>query len=226
MDRGTRDELLGRLAGAVGSVSAAHPTRVAVDGPPAAGKTTLADELAVVLRGQGRDVIRATIDDFLFPRARRYPRGEYSAEGCYFDTHDYDALNRVLLDPLGPGGHRRFRHAVYDRTADAVLCPPVTTAPADAVLVFDGVFLLRPELIDRWDLRVFVSTAFERTVDRAVTRERRVSSRADVERRWRERYIPSQRLYFAAVRPAEHADIVVHNDDPHQPSWETGHLDR
>ncbi len=67
MDQGTRDEMLVRLAEAVGSVEVAHPTRVAIDGPPAAGKTTLADELAVVLREQGRDVIRATIDDFLFP---------------------------------------------------------------------------------------------------------------------------------------------------------------
>ncbi|MFG1659002.1 cytidylate kinase family protein [Micromonospora chersina] len=220
MDRGTRDELLGRLAEAVGSVTVVHPTRVAVDGPPAAGKTTLADELAAVLRGQGRDVIRATIDDFLFPRARRYPRGEYSAEGCYFDTHDYGAVIRVLLDPLGPGGDRRFQHAVYDRTTDTVLSPPVTSAPADAVLIFDGVFLLRPELVDRWDLRIFVSTALEKTVDRAVLRERQVSSRAEVERRWRERYLPSQQLYFAAARPSDHADIVVHNDEPQQPLWE------
>jgi uridine kinase len=221
MHRGTRDELLGRLAEAVGFIAVAHPTRVAVDGPPAAGKTTLADELAVVLRARGRDVIRATIDDFLFPRAQRYPRGEYSAEGCYSDTHDHGALNRVLLDPLGPAGDRRFRSAVYDRAADTATSPPVTTAPADAVLLFDGVFLLRPELIDRWDLRIFVSTALDKTVDRAVVRERRVSSRAEVERRWRERYLPSQQLYFARVRPADHADIVVHNDDPQLPVWET-----
>ena len=220
MDQGTRDELLGHLAEAVGSVTAAHPTRVAVDGPPAAGKTTLADELAVVLRTQGRDVIRATIDDFLFPRAQRYPRGEYSAEGCYFDTHDYAALNRVLLDPLGPGGDRRFRPAVYDRTADAVLSPPVATAPADAVLVFDGVFLMRPELVDRWELRVFVSIDLEKTVGRAVIRERRASSRAEVERRWRERYLPAQQLYFATVRPTDLVDVIVHNDDPRQPAWE------
>jgi uridine kinase len=221
--RGTRDEMLGRLAEAVGSVAVAHPVRVAVDGPPAAGKSTLADELAVVLRARGREVIQATIDDFLFPRALRYPRGEFSAEGCYFDTHDHDALNRVLLDPLGPGGDRRYRHAVYDRAADAVSCPPVATAPAGAVLLFDGVFLMRPELIDRWDLRILVSVALEKTVDRAVVRERRVSSRAEVERRWRERYIPSQRLYFAAVHPAEHADIIVHNDEPRHPAWEARH---
>ncbi len=92
-------------------------------------KTTLADELAVILRAQGREVIRATIDDFLFPRAQRYPRGEYSAEGCYFDTHDYDALTRTLLDPLGPGGDRRCQHAIYDPAMDTALSPPVTTAP-------------------------------------------------------------------------------------------------
>ncbi|MDI1462863.1 uridylate kinase [Catellatospora sp. KI3] len=221
MERGTRAELIGRLAQAVGSVAAAHPTRVAVDGPPAAGKTTLADELAAVLRARGRDVVRATIDDFLVPRARRYRRGEYSAEGCYLDAHDHDALTRVLLDPLGPGGDRRFQYAVYDRTADTALSPPVTTAAADAVLVFDGVFLLRPELIDRWDLRVFVSTALEKTVDRAVLRERGVSSPADVRRRWRERYLPSQQLYLATVRPTDLADIIVYNDEPGRPLWQT-----
>ncbi|WP_240742450.1 cytidylate kinase family protein [Micromonospora zingiberis] len=218
MERGSRDEMLGRLAAAVWSVTAAHPTRVAIDGPPAAGKTTLADELAVVLRAQGRDVIRATIDDFLFPRAQRYPRGEYSAEGCYFDTHDHDALNRVLLDPLGPDGDRRIQLAVYDHTSDSVLSPAVITAPLDAVLVFDGVFLMRPELIDRWDLRIFVSTALDATVDRAVIRESRVSSQAEVERRWRERYIPSQKFYFTTVRPTDHADIILHNDEPQQPA--------
>ena len=220
MDSGSRDELLRHLAEAVRSVTTAHPTRVAVDGPPAAGKTTLADDLAIVLRAQGREVIRATIEGFLFPRVRRYRRGEYSPEGCWLDNHDYDALNRVLLDPLGPGGNRRFQQVIYDRTTDASVNPPVATAPADAVLLFDGVFLMRPELIDRWDLRIFVSTAFEVTVDRAQIREQGVSSAADTERRWRNRYIPSQQFYFATVRPTDHADIVVHNDNPQQPAWE------
>ncbi|MDG4801328.1 AAA family ATPase [Micromonospora sp. WMMD980] len=214
MAYGTRDDLLRDLADAVGRVTAGHPTRVAVDGPPAAGKTTLADELAGVLRARGRHVIRATVDDFLVPLKRRYRRGEFSAEGCYLDAHDHPALNRMLLDPLGPGGDRRFRHAVHD---DA----PTWTAPVDAVLVFDGVFLLRPELVDRWELRVLVSVTHERLVARAVVREGRVSSRAEVERRWRERYLPAQQLYAATARPVDRADIVVRNDEPRRPAWET-----
>jgi uridine kinase len=213
--------LLGRLAQAIGSLRTTHPTRVAFDGPPAAGKTTLADELAVALQEQGREVIRATIEGFLFPRAQRYRRGEYSAEGCYFDTHDFDALRRVLLDPLGPGGDRRYQRAVYDRGTDRVMPPAATTASPDAVLLFDGVFLLRPDLIDRWDLRIFVSAPFEDTIARALVRERGVLSADDVERRWRERYIPSQQFYFATVRPTDHADILVYNDVFQRPTWET-----
>jgi uridine kinase len=221
MTHDARGEMLGHLADAVGSVKVAHPTRVAVDGPPAAGKTTLADELSVILRAQGRHVIRASIDDFLFPRAQRYPRGEYSAEGCYLDAHDYEALNRVLLDPLGPGGDREFQHAVYDRASDAVVSLPVSTAPACAVLVFDGVFLLRPELVDRWDLRIFVSTADERTIDRARARDGLASAPEEIERRWRDRYIPSQQLYVTRVHPTDQADLIVYNDEPQQPRWET-----
>ncbi len=168
----------------------------------------------------GRDVIRATIDDFLFPREQRYRRGEYSAEGCYFDAHDYHALARNLLEPLGPGGDGRFRHAVYDRATDTALLPPATTARADAVLIYDGVFLMRPELMKLWDLRIFVSTAFDKTVDRALIREGQAVPAVDVTRRWRERYIPAQKLYFAKVRPLDHANIVVYNDDPELPVWE------
>ncbi|MFL3871338.1 cytidylate kinase family protein [Streptomyces griseobrunneus] len=224
MDNGTRSELLSRLAETIESVTVGHPVRVAIDGPPAAGKTTLADELAVVLRAQGREVIRATIEGFLFPKAQRYQRGEYSPEGCYFDSHDHDTMCQVLLDPLGPTGDRKFQQAVYDRGTDTALCLPITEAPADAVLLFDGVFLLRPELADRWDLSIFVSVTFERTLDRAQTRGEALAGSAasttEIERAWHNRYIPSQKLYSATARPTDHADIIVHNDELQRPAWE------
>jgi uridine kinase len=224
MEQGTRGDLLGRLTAEIGSAMTTHPLRVAIDGPPGAGKTTLADELAVVLRAQGREVIRATIEDFLFPRAQRYRRGQYSAEGCYFDAHDRDAMRRVLLDPLGPDGDRGFRTAVYHRETDTTLSLPVATAPADAVLLFDGVFLLRPELLDRWDLSIFVSAEFDRTLERAQARGTALAGLSadttEIERSWNERYIPSQQLYFSQARPTDHADIIVNNDELQRPAWE------
>jgi uridine kinase len=126
-----------------------------------------------------------------------------------------------MLNPLGPDGDRRYQHAVYDLDTDTALSPPATTAAADAVLLLDGVFLLRPELIDLWDLSIFVCAAFEQTLDRARIRDlARLGSAAEVERRFCTRYIPAQKLYFATASPADHADIIVHNDEPLRPAWE------
>lgn len=89
------------------------------------------------------------------------------------------------------------------------------------MLLFDGVFLLRPELIDRWDLRIFVSAAFEETLNRARIRDlASLGSAARVEQRFRNRYLPSQQHYFDTARPTDYADIIVHNDDPQRPPWE------
>jgi uridine kinase len=220
MDHGTRDELLNHLSEAVGTVTTAHPVRVAIDGVPAAGKTTLADELAAVLRAQGREVIRATIEGFLTSRSVRHPWSD-SAEGWYNHSTDLEALRRVLLDPLGPGGDRRYQQAVYDKAGDCTLSPPAVTAAADAVLLFDGVFLQRKELFDQWDLRILVSASFENTVSRSRARDQGpLMSANEAEQRYRRRYIPSQQFYFETVRPAQLADIVVYNDEPLHPGWE------
>jgi uridine kinase len=216
-----RAAFLERLAELIAAVERPHPVRVAIDGPDAAGKTTLADELASVLRSKGRAVVRASIDGFHRPRAERYRRGRHSPEGYYEDSFDYDALRHRVLEPLGPGGTRRYRAAMFDVRSDAPAPAADAVAPPDAVLLCDGIFLLRPELCESWDLRIFVSIGFEEVLRRALERDAALlGSRAEVERRYRVRYIPAQQLYYAAASPAETADVVVHNDEPARPALE------
>jgi uridine kinase len=195
-----------------------HPERVAVDGPDAAGKTTLADELAEALEPVGREVIRASIDGFHRPRDERYRRGADSPRGYYEDSFDFDALRRVLLDPLGPGGDRGYCSAVFDFRTDSPVEEPVRIASEDAVLVFDGVFLLRPELRNAWDLAIFVSVDPEESLRRALGRDIELfGSAEDAERRYRRRYLPGQQLYLEEAGPLDRASLVVANDDPAAP---------
>jgi uridine kinase len=81
-------------------------------------------------------------------------------------------------------------------------------------LLFDGVFLLRPELAKVWDVRIFVAASFDEVLRRALERDVSADvSRDEISRRYRERYKPGQQLYYADARPEEAADVVVYNDD-------------
>ena len=166
----------------------------------------------------GREIIRASIDGFHRPRADRYRQGADSARGYYEDSFDHDALRRALLEPLGPGGDRRYRTAVFDFRTDSTVEAPVGEAAADAVLVLDGVFLQRPELCDGWEVAIFVAVEPEECLRRALERDLELfGSPEEIERRYRTRYLPGQLLYLEDARPLDHAHFVVTNDDPARP---------
>ncbi|SMD23488.1 AAA family ATPase [Kibdelosporangium aridum] len=81
-------------------ITAPGITRVAIDGPDAAGKTTMASELAARL---DRNVVRVSVDDFHNPPEIRRRQGSLSPKGYYEDTFDYDAFRAHLLEPRSPG---------------------------------------------------------------------------------------------------------------------------
>jgi uridine kinase len=162
------------LADRIAALAEAHPVRVGGHRrTDAGGKTTLADELAGLIAGSGRKVIRASIDGFHRPRADRYRRGE-SPEGYYLDSFDYPVLREKLLVPLGQIGDLRFRTAVFDLRSDSRREAPWEVAAPNSILLFDGVFLLRPELNDSWDFRIFLSVDLGEILRRAEHRDGRV----------------------------------------------------
>ncbi len=114
-----RSRLVDYLAGRIVRIGQPHPVRVAIDGPDAAGKTTLAQELVEPLQARGRQAIRASIDGFHNPARVRHRQGRTSAEGYYHDSFNYIALIESLLDPLGPGGSRRYVSEVFDYHTDS-----------------------------------------------------------------------------------------------------------
>jgi uridine kinase len=202
----TVDEIARRVLAAATD----HPLRVAIDGRSAAGKTTLAEALAGELRGRtARPVIRAELDYFMRMVEDRNAYPYDSPESYYLDAWDYPAIRARLLIPLGPGGDRRYRANPLG-TAE--------TAPDDAILLADGVFLQRPELDEHWDLRIYLDVGRDESLRRSVDRDRHwMGSAAEAERRYRTKYLPGEERYVAEVRPRDRAQIVVDTMDPARP---------
>jgi uridine kinase len=197
----------------VAVVLAAARTRdrvaLAVDGPDAAGKTTLADEVAGGLAQAGVAVTRAGIDDFHRPAADRRRRGALSADGYYRDSFDLGALVNRLLDPFAAGAATvttRWFDLGRDERAGALPVP----VPPRAVLVFDGVFALRPELRPYWTIGVYLAVPPDEVLRRALVRDvPALGTPAEVRRRYVARYLPGHELYRAEADPESAADLVV-----------------
>ena len=193
--------LIAEVAGEVLRARRDGVTRVAIDGVDGAGKTTFADRLAEALLPSGRQLIRASVDDFHHPREVRYARGRDSPEGFFLDSYDYAELRRALLDPLGPGGWRRFRRRAFDHRADRAVHAPVEEARDGAILVLDGIFLHRDGLAQTWDYSVWLDAP------PAVAAARRAARGDDSPTH--PRYVRGQEIYLAACDPAGRATRVV-----------------
>jgi uridine kinase len=84
-------------------------------------------------------------------------------------------------------------------------------AAPGAILLFDGVFLLRAELLGYWDLTIFVDAPFNITVRRMSHRDG--TSSPDPDAAENRRYVYGQRLYLQHCDPKSAATIVVNNSD-------------
>jgi len=205
---------LAKVADLILAVSCNHPTRVAIDGVDAAGKTIFADKLADQIKLSNRPVIRASIDGFHHPKSIRYRRGRCSPEGYYYDSFDYKQVASHLLKPLGPGGNCNYRSVAFDYRTDLLAATPSKHARADSVLLFDGIFLHRPELIDYWDFTVYLHVNFEISAERAVERDSEyLGGNENARLQYEQRYVPGQKLYLKACDPMRLADIVINNND-------------
>lgn len=206
-----RDRLLDQIVHRISTIRQSI-FYVGVDGAGGTGKSTLADELVARISALGTHAVRSTTDSFHNPRSVRMRRGVDSAEGYYLESHNLDVLRTDLLEPIRAG--RPFRVAHFDEPSDAEV-PKVWQDPKDElVLVFDGLFLQRPELRDYWDLSIYL--------DADKRRQRNFdawSSTVDPEKvvLATRRYANGWQLYLKECDPVARADCVVDNNDFESP---------
>lgn len=183
-----------------------------IDGVDGSGKTRLADELAAQMPSSS-PVVRVSIDGFHHLREHRYRLGASSPEGFWLDSYDYEQFRQEIIDPFR-SGRGTYLPAAHDVDSDRLLSGPRRDVPRGSILLVDGIFLHRPELVDVWDLSIFLDVPFTESVRRMSARD---GLPGDPDAEENTRYVGGQKLYLSECRPADRATILVdyrHLDRP------------
>lgn len=154
---------------------------VGIDGCGAAGKSTLAAQLAAAIPGCA--VVH--VDDFAGPPIREW---------------DWDRFRAQVLVPLLAG-----RTAVYEvPDGDPVARSRWAQVPPGRLVVIEGVSSTRAEAGVPWSLQIWVDAPRELRLARALHRDG-----PQLMHRWLEDWMPSEDAYVAREYPQERVDLIV-----------------
>jgi len=196
------------------------PVLVAISGKDASGKTIMADLIAKYIQKQtDRQVIRINVDDFMNERSVRYTEAASAGEGCYKYTFNFEAFKKYALEPLRPNGSYVYKNKVFDHATDKSMLAEDQKADSNAIVIIDGVFLFKKDLVDFWNLKILLETSDDVVIERGARRdETRIGNYDDARKKFIDRYIASQTIYYHEVSPDKLADIIINNDDYESPS--------
>jgi fructokinase len=198
------DELAARVADAAGAEPRGHRLLVALAGPPAVGKSTLAEGLAEGLSARGAGAVVVPMDGFHLDNRVLERRGLLARKGApeTFDAAGFLALVRRL------GPERELVAPVFDRARDIAIAGALEIRPEHRVAVVEGNYLLFDapvwrDLARYWDMSVRIAADIATLEARLVARWRTHGhSEADALRRARGNDLANARTIMAAELPA------------------------
>jgi uridine kinase len=207
------------LSDTILSVQINRPLLVAINGKDASGKTMMANILAEYLaKHTKRQIIRISIDDFMNERAVRYTPTESAGRSCYNYTFNFQDFIKYTLEPLKQSDGWSYKDKIFDHATDVKMISPDKLANHDAIVIIDGVFLYKHDLVKYWDVKILLEVEDTIVIDRGAQRdEARIGSYEEAKQKYIDRYISSQTIYFEEEKPERVADVVVNNNDISSP---------
>jgi len=178
---------VGALARRILAAAAGRPrTVVAIAGPPAAGKSTLAALLAGVLESRGASAAVLPMDGFHFDDAILSERGLASRKGSppTFDVAGLEVTLRRVRDR-----EPDVAVPVFDRSMELARAAARVITAETAVVIVEGNYLLLDEppwrrLRDLFDLTVLLEEPVDELERRLAARWARHGREADAARQW------------------------------------------
>lgn len=203
------------ILAAHGRTPAHRATLVAVSGIDGCGKGHVAARLDEALRRRGLRVAAINLDGWLNLPPVRFGGPD---PGAHFYRHAirFEEMFRRLILPLRERRTIRLEAALVEETATAYHRHTYDFDDVDVIIV-EGIFLLRRELVAHYDVSIWIECEFETALARAVARGQEGLPADETVTAYRTIYFPAQEIHLAADDPRTAATLVLDNEALDEP---------
>ncbi|HSA91657.1 MAG TPA: hypothetical protein VLE48_01485 [Terriglobales bacterium] len=182
----------------------------AISGIDSSGKGYITARLAEELARRGLHPAVINIDPWHLPQTVRFsetdPGGHF-----YRNTFRWDDFFRLLIEPLRAGRSIHLTTSLIEIARDRYYDYTYDFRDVDVILL-EGIFVLKKEYRNRYDLRYWVECSFETALARAMARNQEGLPPEEIVRDYRRIYFPAQRVHLAQDDPIAHVDAIYEND--------------
>ncbi|MCH4825908.1 uridine kinase [Planococcus halocryophilus] len=167
---------------------------IGIDGCGGSGKSTLADKLKM----DCTDVTVVHMDDFYLPSPQRINAlPEEKPIGADFD---WKRMLKDVIEPLSQNKEGCYQR--YDWDDDNLA--EWHTVPVGGIVVIEGVYSLRNELVDKYDHTIWVDCPRDVRLSRGLARDG-----GNARDMWVNNWMVSEDLYVEAHKPLEKSNLLV-----------------
>ncbi len=191
-------------------VSPSRSLLVGLSGIDGSGKGYLARHIATAFRGRGFSLASLAADDWAAAPELRFDPNR-PAEHFYEHGFRFEEMFRDLVLPLKAQRSRRLE-ALHSNESQSALHPHVFEFHNVDIVLLEGIFLLKREYREHFDLALWVDCSFETAMERAVQRAQEGLPPDETFRAYETIFFPAQRLHFRRDNPRAAAAFIIKND--------------
>ncbi len=182
-----------------------------INGVDTSGKTLFTHNFSRYLDSIGIHNTILHIDDFHNPSEIRY-RGENEIDAYYKNAFNYNQIINDILKPLLSDGYIDKNIPCLNLDTDQYDKHIHFNIRSDTILLIEGVLLFREPLSEYLEGKIFLHINFDEVINRARMRDVPKYGIAFLQK-YKDKYIPIQKMYLSEHAPEQKSDIVIDNND-------------
>ncbi len=184
---------------------------IGINGVDTSGKTMFSKALHNYLKCKGYSTLLLHIDDFHNPRSVRSI--DNTPQGYIDNAFDLSRIVEILTE-IRNGINRQID--LLDLDTDTYSNTKELIADENTIVILEGVLLYRPPIDQFFSYRIFIDINFDEVIRRVMVRDVPKYGQ-EILRRYKERYIPAQKIYLSKYSPKTKCDMVINNTDFNRP---------